>query len=139
MTVQTIKGYLEAEMRRHAFPYTSENGYITLTAGFGGKRWKMAFSCGENRIECYAAYPWPVPRELRESLLERLNSLNAAAGFGSYFLLDTERNHLIVLRCDILIADEYSIAECIEEGLKRMSAAFCARWETLMSASRPGI
>ena len=131
-----IKGFLESELRRKAFPYIVENGYMILTAGFGGKRWKLAVSCGENRITCYAAYPRQVPRELCASMIARLNSLNAASGFGSYFLLDTEGlgllsqapGYLIVFRCDILTADVYSIGECFADGLWRMSAAFCAQW-----------
>ena len=131
MTVKMIRGYLEAELRRHDFPHTEESGYLTFTAGFGGRRWKTALACGENRVSCYAAYPWLIPEERREGLLWRLNSLNAAASYGSYFLLDTEQGCMIVFRCDILIADGYSFAECLEKGFKHMAAAFCARWDFL--------
>ena len=138
LTETMIKGYLEAEMRRFGFSCTVESGYLLLTAGLGRRRWKMAVSCGENRITCYAAYPWMIPGERRASVLERLNDLNAASGFGSYFLLDTEQGGFAAFRCDILLTDAYSISECFEEGLRSASAAFYARWETLLSASRPG-
>ena len=128
-----IKGYVKAEMHRWAFHYTEESGFITITAGFGARRWKMAISCVENMITCYAAYPRETIFENRAGVLELLNELNAATGFGSYFLLDAEKGGLIVFRCDILIADEYSIVECFAEGIKRLSAAFSARWEVLIS------
>ena len=131
MTAQVIKGYLEATLRRCGFSYAEEGGYLTLTAGLGGKRWKMALSCGENRLIFYAAYPWQTAYEHRERVLEHLNALNAVSGFGSYFLLDTESGALTVFRCDVLIADEYSVIESIEKGFKYASAAVCARWETL--------
>ena len=115
-------------MDRHGFPYTVEGNYLVLTAGLGGRRWKMAFTCGEDRVICYAAYPWQAPPERRAEVLERLNRLNAAAGFGSYFLLD---RGLVVLRCDVIIADVYSIAECLESGFKHTSAGFYAHWEAL--------
>ena len=131
MTVQMMRGYLEAEMRRHGFFWSEKNGYTTLTAGLGGKRWKMALSCDEDRFTCYAAYPREIPDERRSVVLEWLNKINAEAGFGSCFLLETESGSLVVLRCDIIIADEYSISECFETGLKYTSAALCARWDTL--------
>ena len=131
MTVQMMQGYLEAEMRRHGFPCLVKNGYTTLTAGLGGKRWRMALACGEDRFTCYAAYPWPLPGGYRAKVLEWLNEINAGASFGSCFLLETGLSCLIVFRCDIIVADEYSIAECFENGLKYTSAALCSHWETL--------
>ena len=134
MTIQMMQGYLEAEMRRHGFPCSVKNGYTTLTAGLGGKRWKMALTCGENRFTFYAAYPWQVSREHRTRVIEWLNGINAGISFGSCFLLDMEQSCLIVFRCDVIIADEYSIAECLENGLKYTSAALCARWDSLSEA-----
>jgi len=133
MTKQIVEGYLKAELRRHGFQYAVENGYMVLTAGFGSKRWKMVLTCGDGCLSCYAAYPWQVPHERRERLLERLNSLNASARFGSCFLLDSEQGGMIVFRCDVIIADEYSIAECIEKGFKYATIAICARWDRLRS------
>jgi len=135
MTVQMMRGYLEAEMRRYGFVWSVKNGYTTLTAGLGGKRWKMALTCSEDRFTCYAAYPWEISRKRRAHVLEGLNKINADASFGSCFLLETEQSCLIVFRCDVIIADEYSIAECFEHGLKYTSAALCARWEILGEAA----
>ena len=135
MNAKMINGYLESELRRYGFSYTVENGYVLMTAGLGGRRWKTVILSGENRITCYAAYPRLTPPERRISVLERLNDLNAASGFGSYFLLDTDQGCLIVFRCDILIADVYSIAECFRLCMKNMSAAIYAQWETLMQNS----
>ena len=126
-----VEGYLKAELRRHGFLYAALNGYMVLTAGFGSKRWKMALACGDGCLSCYAAYPWQVPRWRREKLLEQLNSLNASACFGSCFLLDSEQGGMIVFRCDVIIADEYSIAECLEKGFKHTTIAICARWNML--------
>ena len=131
MTAMMIRGYLEAELRRLGFPYTLENGYMLLTAGLAGRRWKMAIACGENRVMYYAAYPRQVPRERRAACLDCLNNLNAALSFGGFFLLDTGPHCLIVFRGDVLIADEYSVAECLESGFKHTTAAFYARWETM--------
>ena len=129
MNEQMIRGFVEAEMQRLGFAYTNEDGYMVLTAGQGGKRWKMAISFGENRISCYAAYPRQIPQERRAEMLERLNDINAAARFGSYFLIATKQEYMIAYRYDIPIADIYSIAECFEHGLKNTAAAFCARWD----------
>ena len=136
LTEKMIKGYIETELRRYEFSYAAQSGYLTLTAGLGGRRWKMAISCGENRITCYSAYPWRIPGERRATVLERLNEFNAACGLGSYFLLDAEQGGLAAFRCDIPVTDIYSISECFEEGLRRMSAAFYARWGALLNASR---
>ena len=131
MTAQLVKGYLDAAMRRFGFVYTEKNGYAVLTAGLHGKRWKMAFSCGDDRLAIYAAYPGAIPHESRIRAAERLNELNAQSGFGCFFLLETGRDCLIIYRCDVIIADEYSITECIEKGFKLTSAAICARWDIL--------
>ena len=131
MDVDVVRGYFEAAMRRFGFSFMWENEFAVLTAGVGGRRWKMAILCMEDRFVLYAAYPQHVPHGGRAGMLEFLNTLNAASGFGSYFLLEAERGYLIVCRCDVLIPDEYSIFECIECGFKYASAEIYSKWGQL--------
>jgi len=131
-----MKGYLDAEMRRNGFSWLSKNGYTTLIAGLGDKRWKMALSCGESMFTCYAAYPWEIPHSCRTEVLEQINKINATAAFGCCFLLETEQNRLIVFRCDMIIADEYSITECFENVLKYTTVALYTHWDTFKKVTR---
>ena len=131
MDVGVVKGYFEAVMRRLGFAFAWENDFAVLTAGIGGRRWKMALKCMEDRFILYASYPQQVPGGRRAGVLDYLNTLNAASGFGSYFLLEAEQGYLIVCRGDVLIPDEYSIFECIECGFKFMSAEIYSKWGQL--------
>ena len=131
MTYDIVEGYLETAMHRFGFSYAWESGFMVLTAGIGSRRWKMAIKCMENRFVFYAAYPLQLPHENRARMLEHLNTMNAQSGFGAYFLLDTEQGLMIVCRCDVLIPDEYSIFECIESGLKFISAELYSKWGAL--------
>jgi len=131
MDVGVVRGYFEAAMRRLGFAFEWENGFAVLTAGVGGRRWKMALKCMEDRFVLYASYPQQVPHGRRAVVLDYLNALNAASCFGSYFLLEAGQEYLIVCRCDVLIPDEYSVFECIECGFKYISAEIYSKWGQL--------
>ena len=124
MDADTVAGWLDATMRRLGFTYAWENGFVSLTAGLGGRRWKMAVKCMEDKLAFYAAYPRQIPYQSRTRMLEFLNTLTASSDLGGWFLLKTEQGYVIVCRCDVLIPDEYSITDSIENGLKQISAKF---------------
>ena len=136
MTSDVIRGYLEATLRRLGFVFVWENGLAAMTAGLGGRRWKMAILCFEDRFAFYAAYPKQVPHDGRAKMLEYLNAINAESALGGYFLLETEEGLIPVCRCDVIIPGEFSIPECIERGLKLISAEIYSKWEKLQDAVR---
>ena len=132
----TVKGYLNATLSRLDFAYTWENGFASITVGIGVRRWKTAILCLDDRLVLYAAYPGRISHDGKAKMLEFLNTINANSACGGYFLLEAAKGLIPVCRCDVLIPDEYSIPECIENGLKFITAEIYSKWEKLHEAMR---
>ena len=131
MTADKIKGYFEYVMSSLGFFYTWEKDFAVMTSGAGGVRWKTAVKCLEDGLAFYSSYPWRIKGyEERLKSIEYINKLNSESGFGCYFLLELfrEAGYIIVYRRGVLIPDEYSAMECIENGLKNFCSEFYSEW-----------